>query len=185
MGSIGTHRPKGMTDKAFFEEFYEGFELLDTSRKGGVIYAAARRRDGTGLEHPGQVFALVMPFSNDRKGYFVFKEQDETMGPYDTRCPDRILDLLTPTGDDNAKDWRAKCRAFNDQERAAREQAKRVTEGTVIRTAEPLFFGKSYGHFDTFRHVKRNTFVAMRDGLPVVRVSLGGDWKMRDYEVVG
>lgn len=184
MGSIGTMRPKGMTDKAFFEQEFESFEILDSSRKGGVIYAAARQRDGGGVEYPGQVFALVMPFSNDRNGYFVYKMQDETMGPYDVRCPDRILDLLTRTDFEHAKDWRAKCRAFNDQERAARERAKTVTKGTVIRTSESLFFGASYGSFDTFRFVERNRFVAMRDGLPVVTVSLGGDWKMRDYKVV-
>jgi hypothetical protein len=182
MGSIGCHRQKGLSDKEFFEGEYE-MEILDTSRIGGVIYAAAKHRKLTMMSEPGEVFALVMPFTFDRNGYFVWKEQDETCGPYDTRCPDRILDLLTETDSGNAKDWRAACRAHNDQERAAREHAKKVTQGTVIRLAEALTFSNG-GKYDTFRYSgKRNGFTALdADGWPVAMVSLSG-WKMRAYEV--
>ena len=42
---------------------------------------------------------------------FGFKDMDETMGPYETDCPEVILDLLTPTQCANAIHWRQNCRA--------------------------------------------------------------------------
>lgn len=92
MGAIGTFREKGMSDKAFLEDLYPSMEVLVTFRKSMVIYAAARKR-----ENPETVFALVMPFSFDRNGYFVVKEQDETMGPADAEAPAKVLNLLTET----------------------------------------------------------------------------------------
>lgn len=34
---------------------------------------------------------------------------DESMGPYEDNCPKRILELLTPTDNKNANDWRERC----------------------------------------------------------------------------
>ena len=48
----------------------------------------------------------------DREGYvFGYKDMDETMGPCEAECPIAILDLLTPTGNEHAVAWRARCRA--------------------------------------------------------------------------
>ena len=184
MGSIGTERPKGMTDKAFLEDLYRTMEILATARKGGVIYAAATRRDGEGYEYPGQVYALVMPYSTSR-GEFIVKEQDESMGPYDAEAPAKILDLLTETKIKYALEWREKCRKNLVAEALAKERARQVVAGTVIKLASPFYFGKSYGHYDTFRYTgKGSVFVALRDGVPSLSVTLGQKWKRVPYEVV-
>lgn len=40
---------------------------------------------------------------------FCYKAMDETVGPCQTNCPERILKLLTPTEYKYAQDWRAEC----------------------------------------------------------------------------
>lgn len=178
MGAIGTFREKGMSDKAFLEDLYPSMEVLVTFRKSMVIYAAARKR-----ENPETVFALVMPFSFDRNGYFVVKEQDETMGPADAEAPAKVLNLLTETDNRWANEWRSKCRETLARTTAAKAKAKLVKAGTMIRTS-PLFFGKSYGSFDTFRYSGRgSTFTAYRNGLAVLTVRIT-KWRERDFEVV-
>lgn len=178
MGSIGCVRETGLSDKTFFEGEYPSFEILATARKASVVYAAAKRRDGD------EVFALVMPVSRGG-GYFYYKEQDETCGPCDAEAPARVLALLSETDDEHANAWRARCRENLVKSEAAKARAKAVREGTMIRTAEPMFFGERYGSYDTFRYTgKGSTFLALQDGVAVLRVSLTR-WKERDYEVVG
>ena len=75
-----------------------------------VWYAAAEpSTDGS----PGPVFALVCLVRwnpRDREGYiFGYKDMDETMGPCEAECPQRILDLLGPTDNEHATDWRRRC----------------------------------------------------------------------------
>ena len=41
-----------------------------------------------------------------------YKDMDETANPYYVRCPARILDLLTPTENELALEWRKNCRAL-------------------------------------------------------------------------
>lgn len=186
MGSIGCTREKGISDKRFFQREYPSMEILDASRVGGVIYIAARKPRFDLEEDPAavdaEVFALVFPFSNGG-GQFVWKEQDETVGPYDTRCPDRILDRLTPTENENAKDWRAKCRASNAQELASKIRAKSVAPGTIIRFAEPLEF-TSGATYDTFKFIERSTFWAQNSADAFLVTVTIPRWKTRAYEIV-
>lgn len=57
------------------------------------------------------VFAVVILLNYCRKDYYNFgyKDMDESMGPYEDNCPKRILELLTPTDNKNANDWRERC----------------------------------------------------------------------------
>jgi hypothetical protein len=41
---------------------------------------------------------------------------DETCGPYEKKCPLSILNLLTPTDNEWANEWRKQCRAYNKQQ---------------------------------------------------------------------
>lgn len=41
---------------------------------------------------------------------FCYKDMTEEMGPYYHNCPESILDLLTPTDNENANEWRRLCR---------------------------------------------------------------------------
>ena len=85
-------------------EQYGDIKVIKASMKGTVYYAAC-----TSTRHPGDVWAIVCLTSLNR-GEFGYKDMDETMHPYYYDCPKAILDLLTPTTNENALKWREMCR---------------------------------------------------------------------------
>ena len=82
-------------------------KLLKSTMRGTTYYCA--------LETPtGEVTAYVVltaghdlqdPYCN-----FGYKYISETCGPYKYDCPKNILNLLTPTTNTYANEWRQKCR---------------------------------------------------------------------------
>lgn len=105
--------------------------VIDAARYGNVIYAAVRSSDGQ------EIFGLVL-LTERRDGLFYTKPITEDMGPAEDGCPARILDLLTTPCNDNARDWRDRCRA-----RLARPQPQR---GQTVVFAEPLHFENGEEH---------------------------------------
>lgn len=83
--------------------------------KGRTYYAALEHIIiETGAREVRALVCLVNYNPKARDGYiFGYKDMDETMGPYECDCPEVILDLLTPTQSDNARQWRDNCRAAN------------------------------------------------------------------------
>lgn len=55
------------------------------------------------------VFAAVI--LTQISGGWGYKDLDETVGPVESRAPAAILDLLSPTTDNWALEWRQRCRA--------------------------------------------------------------------------
>ena len=78
--------------------------VIDTARYGQVIYAAVHSSDGH------EVFGLVL-LAERRDGVLYTKSISEDMGPAEDRCPARILAQLTEPSNDNAREWRKRCRA--------------------------------------------------------------------------
>lgn len=177
MGSIGTYVAKGTPTKKVVEDV-TGTPMLASATKNGVFYGVFESAQD------GRKMAFVSPIHRNR-GEVIVKLQDETMGPYDAECPDRLLDMLDPTDNAHATEWREKCRANNQRAAEARKAAKAVTAGTVLRFAEPLNFGSRYGEATLARYSgKGSTFVAL--DLPVgylltVRIT---NWQKRSYEIV-
>lgn len=60
----------------------------------------------------GEIFALVVLTDTDCRD-FGYKDMDETCGPCYYDCPMSILDLLTPTDNEYANEWREKCRYYH------------------------------------------------------------------------
>lgn len=168
-----TTRPKGISDLDFFRR-----ELLGTYEADGVTdeHGVTRRLiDGATwhsvfygayeIVRPGQpvevgaVVALVTRAPTKEGREFdqyemTSKIMDESMGPSEAKCPQRILDLLTPLADDasgHAADWRKRCEAYQAK-RAARPKLR---SGDVIRFDEPLEFA-SGAKLDTFVFVVKN-----------------------------
>jgi len=86
-------------------EFCSGYDVLKSAMVGSTYYAAVR--------HPsGEIFAVVcLTSTNMRDWYnFSYKMISETEGPYESRCPKSILDLLPPTDNEYANKWRQRCR---------------------------------------------------------------------------
>lgn len=124
MGWLAYDRPKGQTDLEHFRQEFcrdNPARLIDGATVRNVFYGAY-------VMDNGHVGALVVLLQRGRRGdgfNFAYKDMCETMGPYETRCPARILDMLTdaekaygPQNPDpsaycstrNAKEWRAACR---------------------------------------------------------------------------
>jgi hypothetical protein len=78
---------------------------------------------------------ILLDYVRDPKEHFNFgvKELDETVGPRECDCPERILDALTPTDNENARAWRLTCRARLNRPRMP-------PPGTRVRFEEPLRF---------------------------------------------
>lgn len=94
--------PKTAIAFAMGEEF--AARVLDAVLDDDVVYAAVQTigdRDVRGL-------VLIVKRQGPR---LHVKPIGEDVGPADDRCPARILDLLTETNSELARDWRDRCRA--------------------------------------------------------------------------
>lgn len=87
--------------------------MLKSGMQGTTFYAAMETTGPAGRE----VWALVIPTRTDGD-CFLYKEMDETEGPCYYTCPVSILNLLTPTENEIANDWREKCRQYHAEKKA-------------------------------------------------------------------
>lgn len=89
------------------------YELLKSAMVGSTHYAAVRKTIFATETEPEsvKVFAAVTLTRVDNKDYynFAYKDMDESVGPCECKCPKAILDLLTPTEYEYAKEWRKRC----------------------------------------------------------------------------
>ena len=89
------------------------YELLKSAMVGSTHYAAVRKTIFATETEPEsvKVFAAVTLTKVDNKDYynFAYKDMDESVGPCECKCPKAILDLLTPTEYEYAKEWRKRC----------------------------------------------------------------------------
>lgn len=69
------------------------------------VYYAAMKSTKT-----GKIWALIA-LTDIADGEFGYKDMDETMKPYYYDCPNALLNLLSPTDNEHANIWRAKCKA--------------------------------------------------------------------------
>lgn len=105
-------------------EHYGDLKVLKATVKGSVYYAAC-----TNTQHPGEVWAIVCLVRLDR-GDWGYKDMDETMHPYYYDCPKSILDLLTPTTNENALKWRAMCR--QPKQESVIQRLNKLPIGSII-----------------------------------------------------
>lgn len=89
------------------------YELLMSAMVGGTHYAAVRKTIFATETEPEsvKVFAAITLTRVDNNDYynFAYKDMDESMGPCEDKCPKAILDLLSPTEYEYAKEWRKRC----------------------------------------------------------------------------
>jgi hypothetical protein len=183
MGWTELDRIKGISNKAFFQGEVGGehLEILDAAQAGSICYLAART--------PRGVIGLIaqyrwVPNANIAYAHnFGYKVEEEGMGPYSSRCPERILEALSPLADlydtdsaefRHARGWRESCWATIFAKRAKPQ----VKSGDVIRFSAAITFGNGMKG-DTFTFLKRSTF-----RLDHSRVSIPRWRDNRDYEVV-
>jgi hypothetical protein len=163
MGSTGTYRPPGMTDRKFFETEFPNTlgtygRIVACATKGtsggewnSVFYAAVRNKDNAPHD-PGKTWALVV-LKHGSGHNFVYKDLSEEMGPAEDECPANILSLLSPTDSQWANEWRERCY----KRLAAIAARPRVTRGDVVTFAEPIQF-TSGRTMPTLKFLSHSTF---------------------------
>jgi hypothetical protein len=108
--------------------------VLAAARVANTVYMAVESADkATGESY---VFAAVILISNTKKHGFGYKDMDESVGPYQCDCPERIMRLLTPIGDlpnpGYAADWRARVEARKNAKRQQRERRQSLRVGSIV-----------------------------------------------------
>jgi hypothetical protein len=117
---------------------YEGdnhhLQPLDGARVCNTVYIAVRSTDKTS----GRtfVFAAVILISNTRKHGFGYKDMEESMGPNQCDCPERIMRLLSPIADipypGHATEWRARVAARRAEKRRHRDLRNSLRVGSTV-----------------------------------------------------
>lgn len=106
-------------------EKYGRTKVLKCSVVNGVYYAACQT-----VGKP-DVWAIVcLTRASERFLEFGYKDMDETMGPFESKCPKSIIDMLTPTTSEWANEWRRRC--LNRQPSAI-ERFRKLPIGARIR----------------------------------------------------
>lgn len=110
---------------------YRKSEVIASAMVGTTVYLAVRRID-TQQDIDTVYGAVILTGYNSQRGEFLTKGMDETMGPCECSCPKRVLDLLSPTEYEYAKDWRKRC---EEHRKAVNAKAalKRLKEGSKIK----------------------------------------------------
>jgi hypothetical protein len=90
------------------------------------------------------VFAAVILISNTQKHGFGYKEMDESVGPYECDCPDRIMRLLSPIEDipspSYAAEWRARVAARKTADAELRTKRKQLRPGSIVTLEREVSF---------------------------------------------
>lgn len=123
----------------FFQSEFEGphTRILDCAVVGLRTAYLAIESIARG-EDQRKVFAVVCLLdyrSSDRFG-FGYKDMSEEMGPVEDHCPERILDLLSPTGYEYALNWRERCRKRIERRKAQPS----LKTGCYLHLHSPLHF---------------------------------------------
>jgi hypothetical protein len=118
MGWLYTHKSKDESAKDFIasqvhvDNEHASRKAIDIAivdiRTAYIAYEMIDKASGD-----RRVVALILLLDYRPKEYhnFGYKDIDETMGPYQCRCPERILKQLTPLlpGENWAQEWRDNC----------------------------------------------------------------------------
>lgn len=104
MGWSSMHRTQPVKDW-FASEIVGGYTLLEAKIVHRTqLYAAIQRKDGS-------VYCLVALLRYSKGEWnFSYKFMSEFDHPYYYKCPQSILNKLTPTDDKNANEWREACK---------------------------------------------------------------------------
>lgn len=175
MGSYSYARPTKMPWEDYFrEEEGLGDKLVDCAVLGlRTAYLAM-------TDPKGRIYALVYTITPDMRSAAQLERNHfgmdqgwlkplwEFSGPVRTKCPERILKLLTPLeefeGDHHEKaleyagGWRESCWKHQVERKRAREKSSQLGHGAIIKLHRPLRYPKKYGEADTYRLTKERTW---------------------------
>jgi hypothetical protein len=116
--------------------------VLAAARVANTVYMAVKTTEkATGSFY---VFAAVILISNTRKHGFGYKDMDETVGPYECACPDRIMRLLSPITDipspSYAAEWRTRVAAHKKAAAELRTKRASLRPGSIVTLERKVSF---------------------------------------------
>lgn len=145
MGWTFTTRTKGVPLTEYFidhgvlswsAESENTYRVLASSTiKLTEYYAAVEKINKLSGERTVWCAVFMCQFVRGRHQNFGYKDMDETVGPCIDNCPEHILDLLTPTDQEWANEWRQRCRA----KIAAHKARPKVVVGTIFKGFDRKF----------------------------------------------
>lgn len=149
-----THYKRGQVDRkaecdAYFMEGLNAgyYSVLKSAMVGSVYYAAVMNLKRYGKEQPDgtrpiedvpeterRTWGMVFLTAVDGKRYhnFSYKDISEDMGPSESKCPESILKLLSPTDSEWANEWRTRCREYAKAQKSP-DALRNLPIGAVIR----------------------------------------------------
>jgi hypothetical protein len=176
MGWTYFKAPKGASTESIMAGEYANTwkGVIASACKGGALYAVCEADAAEDKRYEpdanGKIRLCLVFLINRRAGKdgynFGYKDMQETMGPYECGCPDRILDLLSPTTSEDANDWRQRCRAAN----AKAKSALKLRDGMIVKLPEAITFTNG---------AKHDTFTVRFSGKKVLFYADGGAYRLR------
>jgi hypothetical protein len=177
----GHSGPKAYLDAQFNFTINQGSSVVLRSALTGMKtwYGACHQVDhAKGTDKVLAIICLVHynPRASDGM-IFGFKDMSESAGPYEDSCPAAILDLLSPTDDPDALDWRQRCRA-----RLAKRARPMPVAGDTILFATPQHFadGHSGTRFIVERYGRRTCLRGPKTG----KLYQGGNLAEADWTLI-
>ena len=156
------------------------FSVVDYSKKGNTVYMAVKKLDTE------EIFAVVTLISFSG-GEFYWKTMDESMGPVEAECPQRILKRLTPTDYEFAQDWRDRCWQYHKTNKIRSQKYK---HGDILEFPREISFMNGFNG-KVFILVKegRSTYFApfkgQNDMSQVYAQYRITRWKNSDPKIIG
>lgn len=130
-----------------------------------VYYAAVERIHTAGaMREVWAAVCLVRYNPRHREGHiFGYKDMSESMGPCERDCPEAILDLLTPTENDYARQWRVNCRT-RAADRRVQSKKPMPRPGQIIVFDQPIDFtdGNTLDRFEVVANPSSHRTVLFR-----------------------
>lgn len=151
--------------------------LASSCVRNQVWYGAVQRYDARGEDPVFAAVCLVRWNPRAKDGMiFGYKNMDENSGPCETGCPQRILDLLEPTQNPYALNWRRRCHNQSMLER------REIPDGALIRFPSAMKFTDGSGHQQMrVRKKGRSICLVPESGYGRYRVS---SLKSRLFEII-
>lgn len=158
MGWTSMSKPYKITE--WFRGLFpvDKYEVLDVAIVHRIeLYAAIK------ILATGEVSAAIWQLSYSNRSYynFSYKDMDESCGPYLYNCPERILEVLTPTTNEYALKWREECWEMIN----ARKKV-RLRKGTII---------KMHSSYYVCKDARRNRYEELDNNLKLYS-RMNGDW---------
>lgn len=105
------------------------YKVLKSCLRSSVYYAAVMELSG--LEFDKKVWAAIIETKSENKKEFCYEQTMEFFDPKEDHCPKMILNLLTSTKNQVAKEWRKRC-LDNVEKSNKLSKLDRLKNGSVI-----------------------------------------------------